>query len=105
MTSIAPDNYMRGTKLMETEEIGTYLHWCPGCKRLHPINTQKHNAYNAIWSFDGNIEQPTFSPSINLVGYCHYFITAGKILYCTDTKHEFSGQTIDLPDIPIDERW
>lgn len=86
-------------------EDGIYLHWCPGCGQLHPINTEKKNAYGAIWSYDGNHESPTFSPSINLVGRCHYFITAGNIIYCADSKHKLSGQTIPLPDIPEDERW
>lgn len=64
------------------------------------INVTKPNPWGAIWSFDGNVEAPTFSPSINLVGQCHYFIRAGRIEFCTDSKHELAGQTVPLPDIP-----
>lgn len=81
----------------------TYLHWCPGCKQLHPINVEKPNSYNAVWSFDGNLESPTFSPSINIVGRCHYFIRAGQIQFMSDSRHALSGQTVPLPDIPEDE--
>lgn len=84
---------------------GLMLHWCPGCKQLHPIATVAPNYSNAIWEFDHNYECPTFKPSINVVGRCHYFITAGKIMYCGDSKHALSGQTVDLPDIPEEEAW
>jgi hypothetical protein len=79
-----------------------YLHWCPGCEQMHIINTEKPNRFGAIWKFDGNLEIPTFSPSINHPGYCHYFIRAGKIEYCPDSTHKFSGQTIPMPDFPED---
>lgn len=78
----------------------TYLHWCPGCERLHPINVGKPNSYNAIWKFDGNLEAPTFSPSINIVGQCHYIISGGNIQFISDSKHKLAGQTVPLPDIP-----
>ena len=80
-----------------------YIHWCPGCKRAHSINTLIKNTFGAVWSFDGNMESPTFSPSINIVGQCHYFIQAGKIQFCQDSKHALAGQTVDLPDLP--EEW
>lgn len=79
-----------------------FLHWCPGCKQLHLINTEKPNRLKAIWSFDGNLESPTFSPSINHVGLCHYFIRSGNIEFCSDSKHEYAGQTIPIPTFPLD---
>lgn len=78
-----------------------YLHWCPGCEEVHLINIEKPNRLGAVWKFDGNLESPTFSPSINL-GYCHYFIRAGKIEFCGDCKHQLAGQTIVMPDFPKD---
>ncbi len=97
---------------------GGYGHWCPGCKSGHEIDTEQKNSSGAIWKFDGNLERPTFAPSINgrwgtfadpnykpdpghdHSGVCHYFITAGKIIYCGDCTHALRGQTVDLPDIP-----
>lgn len=77
----------------------TYVHYCPGCKHKHRINVEKPNHCGAIWSFNGDMESPTFSPSINIVGQCHYFIRNGMIEYCSDSKHELAGQIVPLPDI------
>jgi Family of unknown function (DUF6527) len=92
-----------------------YGHWCPACNTMHEIAVSKKNASGASWSFDGNLTNPTFSPSINyrlnmpdMKGYnadagsrvCHYFITAGKIQYCGDCTHDLRGQVVDLPDFP-----
>lgn len=77
------------------------------------------NRSGARWLFDGNVAAPTFSPSVNLrintpdMGkdyqpdidstICHYFITGGKIIYCTDCTHAMRAQAVDLPDIPADQ--
>lgn len=83
-----------------SEEGHTLMHWCPGCKSRHLINIEKPNLSNAVWRWDGNVESPTFTPSINIIGHCHYFITAGKISFCADSTHELAGKTVDLPEIP-----
>ena len=83
-----------------------YEHWCPGCQEIHQIAVDQPFRNGARWSFDGNAEKPTFSPSVN-VGpgtkfQCHYFIRAGRIDFCADSHHALAGQTVDLPDIPAD---
>lgn len=75
-------------------------HYCPGCKRIHIINVNKHNSSGAIWNWDKDISSPTFSPSINIPNVCHYFLIKGKIGYCTDSIHRLTGLTVDLPDLP-----
>lgn len=82
-----------------TEGLG-YLHWCPGCKTHHYINVEKKNMWGAVWSFNRNLDKPTFNPSINLVGRCHYFLHDGRIAFCSDSTHQLAGQTVDLPDLP-----
>ena len=87
-----------------------YLHWCPGCKSGHVYHVG--NSSGPTWSFNGNFEQPSFTPSMRRFTPahdgepeqtdCHYFVTAGKILYCSDSRHSLSGQTVDLPPIPED---
>lgn len=79
-----------------------YLHWCPGCEMQHIINTEKPNRLGAMWQFDGNLEAPTFNPSINHVGSCHYFIRNGQIEFCGDCKHKLSGKTVPMPEFPED---
>lgn len=93
-------------------EMGhTLSHWCPGCNCRHLIPIEKPNAQGARWTWDENLENPTFTPSVNIevatnkegvvIKRCHYIITAGKIQYCADSTHTLSGQTVDLPVIPL----
>ena len=82
-----------------------YAHWCEGCQRRHFIPVEGATA----WQFNGDQEKPTFSPSVRHhyqhpdkgdVTECHYFIKAGKIEYCGDCQHQYSGQTRELLDCP-----
>lgn len=89
---------------------GVYAFDCPGCGQEHRIPTKTPLPNNAIWSFDGNLEKPTFVPSINLAwgreanpdwqepaepgnwsGRCHFFVRDGMIDYCPDSTHALSG--------------
>lgn len=90
---------------------GGYSHWCPGCEERHFIAVDAPLRNGAQWSFDGNHENPSFSPSVRIhvpddgdervtPEWCHYFIKRGQIEYCGDSTHEFAGRTIPLPDIP-----
>lgn len=75
--------------------------WCEGCKTHHRIVTPR-------WGFNGDVERPTFTPSV-LVTYeegekftpkrCHSFVTDGRIQYLDDCTHELKGQTVDLSPI------
>lgn len=87
--------------------------WCPGCKMIHRFNVNAPNQHTgARWTWDGNVNSPTFHPSMNIdMGKwqgkekrCHSFVQNGMWVYCSDTTHEFSGQTIPLPSIPEDEK-
>jgi hypothetical protein len=102
-----------------------YQFWCPGCKTPHSVQTSEGG-----WGFDGNVDLPTFTPSILVqTGHhipthadnvcwctynkknpdnpapftcrvCHSFVTNGRIQFCHDSTHELAGQTVDLPDWP-----
>ena len=74
---------------------------CPGCGNLHGIDTRK-------WSFDGNLDLPTISPSILCHPHpgqprCHSFVKAGRIQFLADCEHGLAGKTVDLPDLDADE--
>ncbi len=95
-----------------------YSHWCPGCGEVHLIPDS--------WNFDGNLEQPTFSPSVKITGKltvkdshgewtgewvrdangnavddcCHYILTVGVLNFCGDCTHVLAGQSVPLPDLP-----
>lgn len=62
------------------------------------------------WSWDGNADVPTFTPSINafssgiptegIPGWrCHHYVKDGKIEYLNDCTHEFAGVTLPMIDL------
>lgn len=96
---------------------GQYFHWCPACEEMHPLPDG--------WTFDGNLESPTFSPSFKHTGKqcvvvngewtgewvrdaagnpvdwcCHYILTAGVLNFCGDCTHAMAGQSVPLPPLP-----
>jgi hypothetical protein len=96
---------------------GGLAHWCPACGEMHAFALDGKNASGAQWTWDGNVEHPTFTPSMHIkIGkyadqnwqeetagessVCHYILTAGVINYCGDCTHAMKGQSIRLPDLP-----
>lgn len=95
-----------------------FAHWCPGCNEIHVVPDS--------WSFDGNLEQPTFFPSVKHTGKqtvkdaegrwtgewvkgpdgkalddcCHYNLRDGQLHFCSDSVHHLKNQTVPLPDLP-----
>lgn len=73
--------------------------WCPGCDEAHTINAKG-------WAWDGNVEAPTFNPSIKVTGgsvpgyCCHSFVEAGRIRFLSDCTHNLAGQTVPLEPWP-----
>ena len=82
-----------------------YAFYCPGCEHLHIY----YVAGRLTWSKGGNLESPTFSPSLLNTAdkhpdprqrRCHLNLTAGKIVFHADSSHDLRGRTVDLPDYP-----
>lgn len=83
---------------------GFHFH-CPGCGHAHGVYVEGVNV--PIWSYNGNLNSPTFEPSI-LCTYeygeqkekriCHSFVRNGQIQYLDDCTHHLKGQIVDLPD-------
>lgn len=78
-----------------------YMHWCPACDGAHFICTE---GAAPNWTFDGNVDAPTFAPSVKITGgangsdhVCHYHIEAGIIRFCSDSTHALAGQNVDMP--------
>ena len=75
---------------------GGYLVYCLGCK--------SHHVFDDRWTFNGNYEKPTFTPSMLVnkdrpESRCHSFVIDGKMQFLSDCFHSLAGQTVDLPDI------
>jgi len=103
---------------LHDERSGSYMFRCPA-GHFHYINTKIPNGQKAKWTFNGNFEFPTFTPSVNeKTGYfvdpetkgdedwlrdnsyhCHFIITDGKIHFCADCSHGLAGQTVELPEM------
>lgn len=95
------------------EDRAGLIFFCPGCDSPHSILTEGEGA----WGFNGNLEKPTFTPSV-LVTYpanpdateehkewraerrCHSFVTDGQIAFLGDCTHALAGQTVALPELP-----
>lgn len=97
------------SKVLRGVDGGGLMFWCPGCDGCHQIN---HGAGpGARWGWNGDVDKPTFTPSI-LVQYngadadtkdgipsvCHSFVTDGRIQFLSDCTHALAGQTVDIPD-------
>lgn len=81
---------------------------CPGCKEfggsgIHmlPVNT---TATKPAWTWDGNLEKPTLSPSIlsakGTDQQCHSYLKNGMFKFLGDCKHSLAGQEVEMPDLP-----
>jgi hypothetical protein len=84
-------------------QIQGFSFFCPGCGHLHIFYTTGP----LIWSFDGNHESPTFSPSLlntcdnhpdSKQRRCHLNLTAGKLVFHGDCSHDKAGQVLELLD-------
>lgn len=100
-----------GPKLIEVSDdpkSRLLLFWCPGCDEHHSVSIGAPNSMGAVWSWDGNIEAPTFSPSVLVrhkdqnnvvVNTCHLFVRAGHIQYLPDCTHALAGTTVAMEDL------
>jgi hypothetical protein len=90
------------------------LVWCPGCDSQHPFWVQDpdkapHLADQNVWSWDGNMDHPTFEPSLLVHPdpnatparpRCHSFLHAGRWQFLDDSGHELAGHTVDMAPLP-----
>ena len=91
------------TKLASGNGERFLMFWCPGCDEPHGPRIEG----GSPWTWDGNREQPTLSPSILVTDHagsrCHSFLRAGRLEFLSDCTHAMAGQTVDLPDWPYAE--
>ena len=100
---------------------GLLMFECPGCEVPHGIYVG--DGAGPRWGWNGNVDQPTFTPSILVRGMlpltdeahaawmlgaaqlppavpfvCHSFVVAGQIQFLPDCTHALAGQTVPIPD-------
>lgn len=74
-----------------------YIFYCPGCRSEHSFDVGP-----GAWEFNQDWDNPTFSPSLNLIpegGKCHLFVKDGVIEFLNDCQHHLSGQKILMVDV------
>lgn len=102
---------------------------CPGCREVHSVSVGSISEhYPAVWTFNENVEKPTFSPSLLIrsghyvpghsegecwcsynaahpdepapfsCSVCHSFVDNGQIQFLSDCTHALAGQTVELPE-------
>lgn len=90
----------------------SYGFYCEGCKCSHwfrvRYKTFTRESVNrppniALWSWNGNFEKPTITPSIDCNRSspelrCHSIVTDGMIHFLNDSYHDFKGRIIPLVD-------
>lgn len=92
----------------ESADYKMYYIWCPACNEMHGfrvLNADKGKTeYKNIpfWTFDGDVENPTFAPSLRYLtgSKCHLTVTKGRIQYHSDCPHALKNMTIDMVPIP-----
>jgi hypothetical protein len=112
------------SKKLRSIEGGRIGFWCPGREEMHVIRVAAPD--HPSWTFDGNVDAPTFAPSIKVTyrhpkgytnenpapaGYdgpyveevCHSFVRSGQIEFLGDCTHALAGKTVALPDLP--QEW
>lgn len=99
-----------------------YSFMCPGCKHAHAIYTNWDG--KPRWTFNGDTEKPTFSPSLlirwdaheppvtpenheeykrnpwpqqKIPKVCHSFIRDGMIQFLNDCTHDLAGKIVPIP--------
>ena len=109
--------------ILRSVEGGGLSFRCPGCGDTHMVPVG--DGAGPRWSWNGDIQRPTFSPSIlvrsghHVPGHdglgcwctwddraefpdlkctiCHSFVTGGMIQFLGDCTHALAGQTVELP--------
>lgn len=107
------ENRLLGIRTFDTygSALVYYSFYCPGCERCHTVRVGEGQNIQG-WTFDGNEDYPTFSPSILVHDVknaetdptpliCHSFVKDGKIQFFNDCSHSLAGKTVDMISIPI----
>lgn len=117
---------MSKLKILTGAYVGLVRFQCPGCNESHDIGVAPSGG-RPTWTYNGNPDAPTFTPSILVTsghhcqghvgpecwcsynrdhpddvtftcGICHSFVTDGRIQFLGDCTHALAGQTVPLPD-------
>ncbi len=78
---------------------------CPACQYGHSFRIERGslNADAPVWQWNGDLEKPTFTPSLMVnrgtERQCHLFVRDGLIEYLHDCVHPLSGCAVIMQEI------
>ena len=108
-------------------EYTAVMFWCPGCEYLYKDDPDPAGGLHMLpvdgdtpfpkWTFNGNLEKPTLSPSIlsshdfarrpgpdgEIVEQkfvCHSFLVDGVFQFLGDCTHQYANQFVPIPPLP-----
>ena len=101
-------------------EVAQLSALCPACGFEHSfrVDLVGHGKYSkdVLWKFNGNYENPTFSPSMlankgkvdKYMPVCHSFLKNGVFEFLGDCDHEMAGLHVPMaapePDATFEKR-
>lgn len=85
--------------------------WCPGCDEAHRFVISNEDGTipsGPVWTWDGDLEHPTFEASLLVNGgrahpdraICHSYVRGGRWEFLSDSTHKLAGQTVDMVPLP-----
>lgn len=84
----------------ETPNSPEYIFPCPACMVGHWFKT---TGDEPKWEFNGDMEEPTVSPSIRVQAgddeVCHFYLRRGWIQFLPDCTHKFAGETVQMREM------
>lgn len=92
------------------EDHQEYLFMCPGCKYDHRYIVKwgsKSERTEPVWHFNGDVDKPSFTPSLLMRTshhgeadrICHLYVTNGKIQFLADCSHSLKGQSVEMEEV------
>ncbi len=84
-----------GADAPEEDHGLNYWFWCHPCDTFHffRVRAAKGRVQQPLWMFNGNMDKPTFQPSLRYASIgCHLTLTDGVITYHDDSKHPWAGK-------------
>ena len=91
-----------------------YFVYCPACENAHRFMVKSPDKV-AVWQFNGNLEAPTFQPSLLVERrnwenetwvrhICHSYLTDSIWNFLADSTHNLAGIKTPMVDFPNNYR-
>ena len=96
---------------IEGKRVAAWYVYCPACLRSHHFVVENRDNPEFCWTFDGNMEEPTFEPSLGVSGRhwvndrwvaerCHSFLRGGVWQFQSDSTHGLAGKKVPMVAFP-----